>query len=112
MTAQTILARFIDWVRVQEGDLTERAIGQLAKQIGDLLRQRKPERHIRQGLADWFYAGQHPSTLDSYVTAAMNATARDRAAQNGHGSKPRRDYSRGGAGDPLTNEDYSKGAIL
>ncbi len=80
-TAQTILTSFIDWVRSNEGDLTKRTIGHLAKQIGDLIAQGKNDRHIRKGLADWFLAGQHSSTLDSFVNAAMNADARNRAAQ-------------------------------
>lgn len=84
VTAQTILAAFIDWVRAQDGELTKRTIGLLAKQIAGLLDQAIPSRFIRQGLADWFYSGQHPSTLDSFVNAAINATAR--AGQNGHGS--------------------------
>ena len=107
-TAQTIIAAFIDWVRGKGGELTERTIGILSKQVKDLLRQGTSERHIRQGLADWHAAGQHPTTLDSYVNAAMNAPARDRGGQNGH--KPR-DYSRGGASDPLDNEDYSPEGI-
>ena len=84
-TAQTVVANFIDWVREQDGDLTDRTVGHIARQVGDLFRQGKEDRHIRKGLADWFYSGTHPSTLDSFVTAAMNATARDRAAQNGNG---------------------------
>ena len=87
VTAQTILAAFIDWVRENEGELTKRTIGQLAKQIGDLLEQGTPDRFIRKGLAVWHASGQHPSTLDSFVNAAMNAAARDRAAQNGHGRR-------------------------
>lgn len=112
-TAQTILAAFIDWVRDNGGNLTRRTIGTLASQVGDLLNQDVPDKYIRKALADWFLAGHHASTFDSYANAAMNAAARDRLAQNGHGpKKPARDYSRGGAGDPLDNEDYSKGAIL
>ncbi len=80
-TAQTILADFIDWVRGNDGDLTKRTTGHLAKQIGDLLGQGKDDRHIRRGLADWFLAGQHSATLDSFVNAAINADARTRAAQ-------------------------------
>lgn len=106
-TAQVILAAFIDWVRAQDGDLTERSVGQLAKQIGDLMRQGKPERHIRQGLADWFYAAQHPSTLDSFVTAAMNAAARDRAVQNGRGREtPSRKPTKK---TNYTDEEYASG---
>ena len=111
VTAQTILAAFIDWVRENGGNLTRRAIGSLASQIGDLLNQDVPDKYIRKALADWFLGGHNPSTFDSYANAAMNAAARDRLAQNGHGP-PKRDYSRGGASDPLDNEDYSKGAIL
>jgi hypothetical protein len=83
-TAQTILASFIDWVRANDGDLTDRAKGQLAKQIGDLLAQGKPERYVRTGLANWFLADQNPATLDSFVNSAINAGARERLAQNGH----------------------------
>lgn len=84
-TAQTILASFIDWVRANDGDLTKRTIGQIAKQIGDLLAQGKPDRHIRTGLANWYLADKNPATLDSFVNSAINAAARDRLAQNGHG---------------------------
>ncbi len=84
-TAQTILGSFIDWVRGEGGELTKRTTGQLAKQIGDLVSQGVPDRHIRQGLADWHASGQHPSTLDSFVNAAVNAAARGRTAQNGTG---------------------------
>ena len=82
--AQVILGAFIDWVRENDGELTNRTRGHLAKQIGDLLEQGIPERFVRKGLADWYTAGQHPSTLDSFVNAAMNAAARGRATQNGH----------------------------
>ena len=84
-TAQTILAAFIDWVHDNEGDLTRCTIGQLAKQIGDLLAQGKPDRHVRTGLANWYLADKNPSTLDSFVNSVINAAARDRLAQNGHG---------------------------
>ncbi|HEY2087875.1 MAG TPA: hypothetical protein VGH54_17895 [Mycobacterium sp.] len=87
-TAQTVLAAFIDWVRENGGELTERTIGTLARQIAALLRQPHiSERSIRQGLADWFVASQHPGTLDSFVNAAANAEARARAAQNGQGAR-------------------------
>ncbi len=89
VTARTILAAFIDWVRANEGDLTKRTIGQLAKQIGDLLAQGKPERHIRTGLANWYLADQNVSTLDSFINSVINAAARDRLAQNGHVSSRR-----------------------
>ena len=82
-TAQSILASFIDWVRANDGDLTRRTIGLLAKQIGDLVEQDMPDRYIRQGLAAWHASGQHPSTLDSFVNAARNAASRGHAAQNG-----------------------------
>jgi len=109
-TAQTILAAFIDWVRENDGNLTRRTISILASQTGDLLNQDVPDKYIRKALADWFLGGHNPSTFDSYANTAMNAAARDRLAQNGHGpAKPGRDYSRGGAGDPLDNEQYGEG---
>ena len=85
VTAQTILAAFIDWVRANEGDLTKRTIGQIAKQIGDLLAQGKDERHIRTGLGNWYLADKNPATLDSFVNSAINAAARERLAHNGQG---------------------------
>lgn len=84
-TAQTIVARFIDWVRDSGGDLTERTIGQIARQVGDLLKQGKSERDIRTGLANWYLADQNVSTLDSFVNSVINAAARDRLTQNGAG---------------------------
>jgi hypothetical protein len=71
-TAQTILAAFIDWDRGNGGQLTRRTTGQLAKHIAALLAEGIDDKHIRQGLAGWRAKGQHPSTLDSFVNAAMN----------------------------------------
>lgn len=71
-TAQTIIAAFIDWDRDQGGQLTRRTINQLARHIGDLLAEGIEDKHIRQGLADWRARNQHPSTLHSFVDAAMN----------------------------------------
>lgn len=71
LTPQTLLASFIDWDRGNGGTLTKRTIGQIAKTIGDLLDQGVGDRHIRRGLADWRASGQNPSTLDSFVNAAM-----------------------------------------
>jgi len=84
-TAQTILADFIDWVRANGGDLTDRTIGRIASQTGKLVAEGKPDKHIRQGLADWFRAGKNAAILDDFVNAAINAEARSRLAQNGHG---------------------------
>jgi hypothetical protein len=111
-TAQTILASFIDWVRENGGELTDRMRGRLAGQLGRLVAEGRDDRHIRKGLADWFVASKNVALLDDFVNDAMNADARNRLMQNGHGPKKPRDYSRGGAGDPLTNEDYPRGAIL
>ncbi len=85
-TAQSILRDFIDWDRAAGGCLTRRTIGQLARQIGDLLDQGIGDRPIRRGLADWRAAGQHPATLDSFVNAAMKGAApaaNGRASPNG-----------------------------
>lgn len=97
MTAQTILASFIDWIRAQGGDLTRRTAGQLARQIGDLLNQDVPDRFIRTGLADWYASGHNPATFDSFANSAINAAARARAAQNGAGASnaPGPDRARG-----------------
>ena len=71
-TAQTILAEFIDWDRANGGQLTRQTTGQLAKLIGKLLAEGIGEEPIKRGLADWRPRGQHPSTLHSFVDAAMN----------------------------------------
>ncbi len=71
-TAQAILAAFIDWDHARGGQLTRRTIGQLAKHIGDLLGEGIAEEHIKRGLADWRDRDQYPSTLHSFVDAAMN----------------------------------------
>ena len=71
-TAQTLLGSFIDWDRANGGTLTRRTIGQLAKQITALLAEGISDKYIRIGLAAWRAKEQHPSTLDSFVNAAMN----------------------------------------
>ena len=71
-TAQTILAAFIDWDRANDGKLTRQTTGQLAKHIAGLLAEGIAEEHIKRGLVDWRVRNQHPSTLHSFVDAAMN----------------------------------------
>jgi len=88
-TAQTILAEFIDWDRAHGGQLTQRTKGQLARTIGGLLAEGIAEQHIRRGLADWRSRGQHPSTLHSFVDAAMN----------GHPARSRREDERAALGE-------------
>jgi hypothetical protein len=77
--AQVILASFIDWDRARGGQLTRRVTGQLGKHIAGLLAEGIDDRYIRIGLADWRDKNMHPSTLDSFVNAAMN----------GHTASPR-----------------------
>jgi hypothetical protein len=107
-TAQTILGNFIDWVRAGGGDLTQQTIGRLARQLGKLVAEGKPDKHIRQGLADWFASGKNVSLLDDFVNAALNADARSRLSQQ---QKPpaQRSNRRGGAGDDLSGEVYGEG---
>ena len=87
-TAQTILGNFIDWVRANGGDLTQQTTGRLARQLGKLVAEGKPDRLIRQGLADWFVSGKNVSLLDDFVNAAINADARNRLTQHGRGTSP------------------------
>jgi len=75
---QQILGAFIDWDRANGGTLTRRVTGQLAKIIAALLAEGIDDRYIRQGLADWRAKEMHPSTLDSFVNAAMNGQAAGR----------------------------------
>lgn len=77
-TARTILADFIDWDRGNGGKLTRATIGQLAREIGKMIAEGIEDGHIRRGLADWRDRGQHPSTLHSFVDAAMAPPRRSR----------------------------------
>ena len=52
-----------------------------------------------------------PGVLASLVNEYRQEQADPSLIRRGSPKRPR-DYSRGGAGDPLDNEDYSKGAIL
>jgi hypothetical protein len=74
-TAQTIVAAFIDWDRDRGGRLTKRTIGQLATHIAGLLGEGIAEEHIKRGLVEWRDRGQNPSTLHSFVDAAMRPAA-------------------------------------
>jgi hypothetical protein len=82
-TAQAILAAFIDWDRASGGKLTKRVTGQLAKIIATLLAEGVDDRYIRTGLAAWREKEMHPSTLDSFVSAAMNGHRRQRRPSTG-----------------------------
>jgi hypothetical protein len=70
-TTQQILAGFIDFDRANGGQLTRRTIGQLARYIHDMLAEGIDADRIRRGLAAWRGRGQHPSTLHSFVDAAL-----------------------------------------
>jgi hypothetical protein len=72
VSARDLLAAFIDWDRARGGQLTKRTIGQLATHIDGLLREGITEEHIKRGLIEWRDRGQHPSSLHSFVDAAMN----------------------------------------
>ena len=72
VSARDLLAAFIDWDRARGGQLTKRTTGQLARHIGGLLAEGIPEERIKRGLVEWRDRGQHPSTLHSFVDAAMN----------------------------------------
>jgi hypothetical protein len=90
-TAQTILAGFIDWDRVNGGTLTKRTIGALSRQIKDLLDEGIDPAHIKRALAAWRVRGQHPSALHSFVDAAMAPRGRPAGSEAGWPpSRPRR----------------------
>jgi len=78
-TAQTLVAEWLDHCRKRP---PERVIGQTSKEIKALLAEGQEVRDVREGLARWHQAGQHPSTLASFVNEVMNASPR--AAQNGN----------------------------
>jgi hypothetical protein len=67
-TAQTLVAAYVDAYRVRAGhDPPSRIKGQLARELGQLLRDGVPVEHVRAGLAAWFEENKHPSTLASFV---------------------------------------------
>jgi hypothetical protein len=69
-TAQTLVAEWIDNCRAKPPG---RVIGQVAKQLRELLDEGIPPGAVRQGLAEWHRKGLHPSTLPSVVNELMNA---------------------------------------
>lgn len=76
-TAQTLVA---EWLDERPQRPPGRVIGQVAKEVGQMLAERIPADAIRAGLRTWQARGQHPSTLPSFVAAAMEP-----AGTLGHG---------------------------
>ena len=74
-------------------------IGQAAKQIKALIGEGIDPADIRRGLAAWHTKGQHPSTLPSFVNAAMNTRP---ALQVVNGTRPTTQTT-------YTEEDYRAG---
>lgn len=72
VTAQVIVA---EWIERCTERPPSRVIGQLAKEISQLLDDRIHPNHIRRGIATWMTKGLHPSTLASVVNEVMNTPA-------------------------------------
>ncbi len=71
MTAQTVLAAYIDWRRAHGvPDPDQRIKGQLARQLGEALRGGHDPALVAASLAAWHASDTHPSTLASFIDAA------------------------------------------
>lgn len=69
ITARTILGEYIDRCRKRP---PERVLGQMAKQIKELLDQDFEPDDIRRGIAHWMTRDTHPSVLPSIVNNLVN----------------------------------------
>jgi hypothetical protein len=70
--AQTLLAEWIDHCRASGGNPPSRVKGQLAKELGVLVRDGIPTTDIRAGLQAWDEKSLHPSALASCVHEVRN----------------------------------------
>jgi hypothetical protein len=95
-TAQTLLGEWLDHCTKRP---PKNVIGQAAKQIKALIGEGIDPADIRRGLAAWHTKGQHPSTLPSFVNAAMNTRP---ALQVVNGTRPTTQTT-------YTEEDYRAG---
>src|SRR5712691_2861014 len=80
--AQTVVGEWIDWLGERPPD---RVVGQVAKLVGEMLREGISEQAVRQGPADMSGRGLNPATLPSLVHAAQRQTTNPKA----HRGKPR-----------------------
>ncbi|MEU8136065.1 hypothetical protein [Streptodolium elevatio] len=71
-TAQTLVGEWIDNVRNRPPG---NVIGQVSKQLKQLLDEGIDPHHVRAGLAQWAHRGLHPSALPALVNEVMNRTA-------------------------------------
>lgn len=83
-TAQTLVG---EWLERCPERPPSRIVGQVAKELGNLLAEKIAYRHVRQGLVDWHHAaatgrGMHPATLASFVHAAQAANGRASPREN------------------------------
>lgn len=69
-TAQTLIAEWID--HCDGGRPPGRVVGQVAKELGQMLDEGIPYADVRRGLAAWHGRGLHPSTLASVVHETRN----------------------------------------
>ena len=76
-SAQEIVAWWIDRCDQRPPG---RIVGQMAKHIKELLDEGFQPVHIRQGIGEWAGRGQHPSSLQSFVSNVANRHAPIRAA--------------------------------
>jgi hypothetical protein len=79
VTAQILVAEWIDRCRKRPPG---NVIGQISKQIKNLLDEQIDPDDIRRGLAVWMTRDAHPSALPSFVNSAMNTPSSSRESPN------------------------------
>lgn len=72
-----------EWIEHCKQRPPERVVGQVAKELRTLADEGFTPAQLRTGLADWHSKGQHPSTVASFVNAAVNSTSRPQTTTNG-----------------------------
>ncbi len=78
-TAQTLVGT---WIRHCKQRPPENVIGQVSKQLRQLLSEGIHPDDVSRGLAQWHRKGLHPSTLPSVVNEVMNSGPKAPANQD------------------------------
>lgn len=79
VTAGTLVA---EWIRACKKRPPDRVIGQVSSELKKLLDEGQDAADVHEGLEAWRLSAKHPSTLASFVNAAMNPGATPQ--RNGH----------------------------
>jgi hypothetical protein len=103
VTARTILGEYIDRCRKRP---PQRVLGQMAKEIKNLLEDDFKPDDIRRGIAQWMTKDTHPSVLPSIVNSVVNGNVAPLRPTGTDGSA-----TRGGQRNLPDPSEYGKGNL-